>query len=178
MKMLPLAYILILFMVRRAAAYDPKQLVQGYLVIPHPTLAEILISQSDPLTGRSKNRKENRNKMSFLGVGLYIFSMLMFLLHVVFFFKKPIGTAEYTIDSRFIFLHASNLNEVIIILSILIVLPITIATYFINSLILVIRKPKVSGRKLAIFLYSAFIFMFLALAVSKLIELLRLIGEF
>ncbi len=178
MTMIPLIYILILFMARQAAAYDPKQLVQGYIVISNPTIAKVFISQSDPLTSRGKNKEEERNKMSLLGVGLYITCILMLLLHAVLFLIKPIGTAEYTIDTDTIYLYAGNLNEVIIVLSTLIVLPITIASYMINSLAIAIRKPETSGRGLIIGLDSFFSIMFLAFAVSKLIVLLRFIGLF
>ena len=61
-----------LFLARFLTAYDPKQLIKGYLEIPNETAAKILISQSNPRYGRYKNKKEYRNKMSYLGLSLYI----------------------------------------------------------------------------------------------------------
>lgn len=177
MKLLPVVYLLIIVLARLTAAYDPKQLVRGYLVIPNPTAAKMLISQQDPLLGGIKNAKKNRNKMSFLGLGFYIFCALIFLLHAVLFLLEPMGPADYTVDTRLLYLHADTLNEAIILTSAMLELALGGAAYLINSLGIAFRRPAEAGQKLIIVLTLLFSTMFLLLAVSDLADLIRLIRQ-
>ena len=117
MRSLPLLYLVMLLVARGTTAYDSNQLVKGFLVIRNSTAARILIDQNDPLAGKSKNKKTNRNKLSLLGLGAYILSAVTVLIHGVLLLMEPLGDASYVIDTRLIHLQAGNLNEAIVLVS-------------------------------------------------------------
>ena len=163
MRSLPLLYLAILLISRGTAAYDPNQLIKGFLVIRNSTAAKILIDQSDPLVGKRKNKKTNGNKLSLLGLGAYILSVITMMLHGILLLMEPLGDASYVIDTRLIHLQASNLNEAIVLTSAFTLLLLMGAIGFLNMTVLAIRRPEVKGRKLNV-------------GVSVFLSLLFLIG--
>ena len=176
MRSLPLLYLVIILIARGTTAYDPNQLVKGFLVISNPIAARILIDQSDPLAGKSKNKKTNRNKLSLLGLGAYLLSAVTILIHAIILHMKSLGDTTYMIDTRLIHLQAGNLNEAIVLVSAFTLLLLMGAVSFLNMSVLAIQRPKVSGRKLNIGICVFLSLLFLIGAVAfgiKLIDFLK-----
>ena len=173
MRSLPLLYLVILLSARGTTAYDPNQLVKGFLVIRNSTAARILIDQNDPLAGKSKNKKTNRNKLSLLGLGAYILSAVTVLIHGVLLLLEPLGDASYVIDTRLIHLQAGNLNEAIVLVSAFTVLLLMGAISFLNMTVLAIRRSKVRGRKLNI---GISIFLSLSFLIGAVFFGIKMIG--
>ena len=175
MRSLPLLYLVFLLIARGNAAYDPNQLIQGFLVIRNPIAARILIDQSDPLAG--KNKKTNRNKLSLLGLGAYVLSAITMLVHGILLLTEPLGEASYTIDTRLIHLQAGNLNEAIVLTSGFTLLLLMGAISFLNMTVLAIRRPKVSGRKLNAALGVLLSLLFLIGAVLSGIKMIGFLQQ-
>ena len=177
MRSLPLLYLVFLLIARGNAAYDPNQLVKGFLVIRNPIAARILIDQSDPLAGKRKNKKTNRNKLSLLGLGAYALSAITMLVHGILLLTEPLGEASYTIDTRLIHLQAGNLNEAIVLTSGFTLLLLMGAISFLNMTVLAIRRPKVSGRKLNAALGVLLSILFLIGAVLSGIKMIGFLQQ-
>ena len=177
MRSLPLLYLVILLSARGTTAYDPNQLVKGFLVIRNSTAAKILIDQSDPLVGKSKNIKANRNKLSLLGLGAYILSAVTMLIHGILLLMEPLGDASYMIDTRLIHLQAGSLNEAIVLASAFTVLLLIGAISFLNMTVLATRRSKVSARKLIIGISIFLSLLFLIGAVAFGIKMIGFLKQ-
>lgn len=177
MQTLPLLYLVMLLMARGATAYDQNQLVKGYLIVRNPTAARILIDQNDPLLGKSKNKKANRNKLSLLGLGTYILCAVTMLIHVILLLVAPLGDASYTIDTRLIHLQAGNLNEAIVLVSTFAVLLLMGAVCCLNMTVLAVRRPRVNGRKLTVGISISLTLLFLIGAVAFGVRLVRFLKQ-
>lgn len=177
MRSLLLLYLVILLIARGTTAYDPNQLVKGYLIIRNSTAARILIDQNDPLRGKGRNRKENRNKLSFLGLGAYILCAVTVLSAVILLLMEPLGDASYAIDTKLVHLQADNLNEAIVLVSAFAVLLLMGAVSFLNMTVIALRRPRVNGRNLTVGISILLTLLFLSGIVILGIRLLSFLKQ-
>lgn len=153
MYMNPILLLLILFGARMNTAYNPNLLFKKYVTIHNTTIAKILISQSD-VTTRAKNKKSDRNKLLLSGIVFYSLEGLLIILALfLIFFAPPISIEYFEIDTRYLFLSASTLNEKIIITLSTLLLTTEIIFYFINTIKCHLNKAKSSKAIIGIYIF-------------------------
>ena len=175
MYQLPFLYFLYFVTARNNTAYHPMLLFQRCIVINNPTLAEILIRQSDPIGYRGTNSPEHWNKMTLIGMVLYILSILTVIIHIVLLNIKSLGPADYIEKDKFFTFHAVTINQCIVLHSSNIMLFINTFFMFFNMLTICIRQKDEEGRKTLIFVSLFFCILFLlgiALEVDSILELI------
>ena len=176
--MLPVYYIGLLFLARISSAYDPLQLIRGFIVIYRPVLATVLISRSDPLHSRNrKNKKENRNKMSFVGLFVYILVAVTSAAHIVLLCLPSLGDANYSIEAKYLTLYADTVNKAIICSSTMLASCVALTAYFSNQIPLAVRRPDAPCRRLIVCVFSFCVLIGLSGVVLFLIDLIRVIGS-
>lgn len=171
MYMLPLFYALTLYIARSNTSYSSKLLLKRYLTIRNPLVANIFISKSNPHNPRVKNRKENYNKITVVGLVSYALCFLLLVLYAIMFFVDSMGPAYYEINTRFLFFIAQDINEQLIIIASMFVFSVIGALDFINSQFAVSFKPTARHRKFQIVLYIVLSVLFVCFAVYELLEL-------
>ena len=175
MAKLPILYLIIVFTARNNTAYHPKQLLRKYIEIKNPFIAKVLIRQSDPLLYRGKNRPEYRNRMTLIGLILYIICVLTIILHLVLLKIKTLGPTDHSYDELFLSLHANTINQAIVITSAWIVLVVNVCFMFFNMLTIAVFQKETDGRKLTIGICIMFLVFFLFFIYLQASDLLSLI---
>ena len=159
MYMYPILLILILFGARINTAYNPNLLFKKYIAIHNTTVAKILISQSD-VTSRTKNKKSDRYKLLLSGIVFYCLEGLLIILSLFLIcLVSPISIEYFEIDTRFLFLSASTLNEKIIITLSMLLLETEITFYIINTIKCNLNKVKSSKAIIGIYIFIVTIFL-------------------
>ena len=153
MYMYPILLILILFGARINTAYNPNLIFKKYVTVHNTAVAKILISQSD-IISRAKNKKSDRNKLLLSGIVFYCLDGLLIILALLLIcLVSPIAIEYFEIDTRFLFLSASTLNEKIIITLSLLLLTTEIIFYFINTIKCNSNKAKSSKAIIGIYIF-------------------------
>lgn len=175
MTMLPILYLIILFTARNNTAYHPKLLFRKCFEISNPTIARILIRQSDPLIYRGKNRPEYRNKITLIGIVLYIISVATIIFHIIILNTRFLGPAKSYNDGGFIGFRADTINQAIVVTSSWLLLAINVFVMFFNMLTIAILQKDIYGRKITIGIgafFCVFFLFFIGLEISELIGLI------
>ncbi len=103
-----------LIICRFFAGYDSRYQNGRYIVINNPKLRRLLIDETS-FFERRKRHKNDINKMTVLGLILYIYSLvtlvLSILLHII---VPPIPVEPWEIETDRLFVYADTLNEKIV----------------------------------------------------------------
>lgn len=111
MIMMYLLFIFSLVCCRLLAGYDSRFQKGKYIVISNPNLRMLLIDETS-FFERKKRPKKDINKMTVLGVILYIYSLLTLVVSTLLYFIVPKTTIEpWRIETDDFFMYVDTLNE-------------------------------------------------------------------
>ena len=158
MYMFPLFLLLIFIMARTNSTYHPPLIFKRYIIIKNNVLSKILIDQADPASGRSKNAKANRNKLTYAGIVFYILFFALVSFSVVMLFLPDIPCESFIYESKTMFLVGNTLNEKLTVLLAFTLLFAETDFHFINTSKYAVEKAP--AKKFTKFLYCFFAVLF------------------
>lgn len=109
--MMYLLFLLSLVVCRFFAGYDSRFQKGKYVVISNPKLRMLLIDETS-FFERKKRPKKDINKMTILGIVLYIYSLLTLVVSVFLYFVVPKTAIEpWEIETDDFYMYVDTLNE-------------------------------------------------------------------
>lgn len=133
MYMFPLFLIIVFIMARVNSTYHPHLLFKRYVIIKNKTVSALLIGQSDPANGNTKNAKPNRNKLTYSGIIFYGLFLLLCIFSVAMAILPDFPCESFVFDSRYIILAGNTLNQKLPFVFSLTLLFAEVAFHFLNT---------------------------------------------
>ena len=140
MNMFPFLLLIVFIMARNNSAYHPHLLFKRYVVIKNKTVSMLLIGQSDPANGRTKNAKANRNKLTYAGIMFYSLFLLLVCFSVIMALLPDIPCEGFVYESNTLFFVGNTLNEKLPVLLAFALLFAECSFDFVNTLKCAVEK--------------------------------------
>lgn len=157
-----------LIIAREIAGYDSRYNDRKFFVLQNKKIAKILLPKSVGFQRGVKRKKDDFNKMTYIGASFYLCNLLLFLIALIFLLFIPeIKTTPFELESKYLYIFVDTINEKIPILLSFVLLTIEIVFEFINIII----KAKKENKKGMIILSSFLIFIILLFGLFQLYEL-------
>lgn len=111
MTSLWIVFVLMVIMVRFVAPYDSRYMNGKYVVIKNPKLRSLLIDKSS-FFEKTDRRKKDINKITILGIVLYIDAVISVVLSVLsYLFVSKSQVEPWVIEHDFLDVRLDTLNE-------------------------------------------------------------------
>lgn len=173
MFMLPILFLFILVFARISACYDSRISKEKYITIKNNKIAKILIDNEHFFYKGRRTLQKDRNKMSVIGLTLYLCVVFIVVLTLIFVLLPPIPCKPFEFDATKMYLYADALNQKIpIILSIILLCSECI--YF--AVLLFKFKREIKQKWIKILVCTSSVFMGLVSSIvilEMLFELLK-----
>ncbi len=154
-------FLLIVFILTRAnSTYHPHLLFKRYVTIKNKTVYRLLIGQSDPVNGRTKNAKANRYKLTYSGIVFYSLFLLFVCFSVIMALLPDYPCEGFVYESKALFLAGDTLNEKLPVIMAFVLLFAETAFHFINTSKYAVEKT--TAKRFVRFLYFFFAIIFSA----------------
>ena len=166
MYMFPLFLFIVFIMARSNSTYHPHLLFKRYVIIKNKTISKLLIGQSDPVNGRTKNAKANQNKLTYCGIIFYSLFLLLVCFSIIMAFLPDLPCNSFIFDSKTLFLAGNTLNEKLPVIFAFTLLFAEAAFHFVNTSKYAVKKT--TAKRFTRFLYYFFAIMFSAGMIGSL----------
>lgn len=110
MYMFPIQVLIVLLFARIISCYDSRTSKGKYVTIKNNTLAKLLINNEHFFYKGKRTMKKDRNKLSIVGLILYLCVVFVVVLSVIFLFLPQIPCEPFELDSTKMYLYADTLN--------------------------------------------------------------------
>ena len=131
--MIYMLLLLCVIMVRLLAGYDSRHRKGKYIVVKNRAL-HVLLLDTMSIYDRTKRRKSDRNKMSVLGLRLYVALGAVILVNLVCLVLPDVEIAPWMIDTGELIVYASTLNDQVSAISVLLFFIAEVATIAVTVL--------------------------------------------
>lgn len=137
MYMIYMLLLLGLLMARLLAGYDSRHRKGKYIVVKNRAL-HVLLLDTMSIYDRTRRRKSDRNKMSVLGLRLYVALGAVILVNLVCLVLPDVEIAPWIIDTGELIVYADTLNDQVSAISVLLFFSAEIAVIAVT----VLHLPK------------------------------------
>lgn len=132
-----------LIIAREIAGYDGRYNDRKYFVLQNKKIAKILLPKSVGFQRGAKRKKEDFNKMTYIGASFYLCNFLLFLIALIFLLFIPeVKTVPFELESEYIYIFVDTINEKIPVLLSFVLLAVEIIFELINTTIKTIKENK------------------------------------
>jgi len=160
MDMFPLFLLMVFIMARANSTFHPHLLFKRYVIIKNKTVSRLLIGQSDPVNGRTKNAKANRNKLTYSGIIFHSLFLLLVCFSVIMALLPDFPCEGFVYESKSLLLTGNTLNEKLPVILAFVLLFAETAFHFVNTSKYAVEKT--TAKRFTRFLYYFFAIMFSA----------------
>ena len=167
-----LLFAMLLYLIRLLAGRDGRYSKAKYIVVKNKVLACVLLDNMSIYT-RTKRRKSDRNKMTYLGLGLYIAAAVVLLINIVCLIIPKVYTEPWIFETDKFAIVANTLNERISAIAIMQLFSVVLVPIAMSMIQATGKLPKL-GRTLAyifsilIMIVAASMFFYFSIELFRL----------